>query len=108
MNVAKVIAIAQVEDELADAEEFYKAQAFGIGTHFRDSLVADMESLELYAGTHSKHVGYYRMLAKRFPYAIYYDIEKEVARVVAVLDMRRNSAGIKRKLRGRDRGDSQG
>lgn len=40
-----------------------------------ESIFADIESLRLYAGTHRKVFGYYRQLAKRFPYAIYYQME---------------------------------
>jgi len=45
--------------------------------------------------------GLYRMLAKRFPYAIYYEIADEIAYVVAVLPMRRHPAWIKRHLEDR-------
>ncbi len=41
------------------------------------------------------------MLAKRFPYAIYYEVVDEIAYVVAVLPMRRNPAWIKGRLEGR-------
>ena len=44
--------------------------------YFVDSLMADIESLHLYAGVHPKHFGYYRMIARRFPYAIYYRLEE--------------------------------
>jgi hypothetical protein len=40
------------------------------------------------------------MLAKRFPYAIYYDIADDIAYVVAVLPMRRSPTWIKRKIKG--------
>jgi hypothetical protein len=41
------------------------------------------------------------MTAKRFPFAIYYDLFNEVAVVVAVLDMRRKPSLIKKKLKNR-------
>ncbi len=41
------------------------------------------------------------MFAKRFPYAIYYEIEDETAYVVAALPMRRDPAWIERKLKER-------
>jgi hypothetical protein len=41
------------------------------------------------------------MLAKRFPYAIYYEIVDDIAYVVAVLPMRRNPAWIKKKMKAR-------
>jgi hypothetical protein len=35
------------------------------------------------------------MLVKRFPFAAYYEIVEDVARVVAVLDMRRDPESIR-------------
>lgn len=46
-------------------------------------LLADIESLPLYAGIPQKHYGYYRAFSKRFPYAIYYDLNEEIIQVVA-------------------------
>ncbi len=51
-------------------------------------------SLVIYAGVHGKQFGFYRMLSKRFPYATYYEVKREVAYVVAVLPMRRSPAWI--------------
>ncbi len=65
---------------------------------FFDSIVSDIESLSLYAGIHSKRFGLYRMLSKRFPFAIYYDVIETTAVVIAVLDARSNPAWIRRKL----------
>jgi hypothetical protein len=101
MNVKDVIAIEEVKTDLDNGEDFYEAQAFGIGSYFRDCIIADIESLILYAGIHSKHLGYYRMLAKKFPYAIYYDIQGAIAIVVAVLDMRRKPTSVSAELRSR-------
>ena len=43
-------------------------------------------------------LGFIRMLAKRFPYAIYYDITDELIVVIAALDLRRNPVRIRRRL----------
>jgi hypothetical protein len=48
------------------------------------------DSLVLYAGIHPIHFGFHRMLSKRFPFGIYYEVEHEVAYVYAILDMRRD------------------
>jgi hypothetical protein len=40
--------------------------------------------------------------AKRFPYAIYYEIAEDIAYIVAVLPMRRNPAWIRTELKGRE------
>jgi len=103
MNVKKVIAIEDVHSDLNIGERFYESSEAGIGIYFRDCIIADIESLTLYAGIHSKHFGFYRMLSARFPYAIYYDIRGETAIVVAVLDMRRDPSWIGRILQQRKR-----
>ena len=78
---------------------FYDLNENGVGTYFYDCLLSDIESLLLYAGIHSKHLGYYRMMSKRFPFAIYYCVQKETAIVVAVLDMRRDPSWIFKRVR---------
>ncbi len=49
---------------------FYEDQGEGPGEYFFDSLFSDIDSLVLYAGIHPKVFGYYRLLSKRFPYAV--------------------------------------
>ena len=67
---------------------------------FLDSLYADVDSLVLYAGIHPKPDGrLHRALAKRFPFAIYYDFKDSVVTVVAVLDCRRDPASIVERLK---------
>ena len=101
MIVKDIILQKEVSDDLNDGKDFYNQREPGVGDYFWDSLLADIESLVLYAGIHRKEHGCYRMFAKRFPYAIYYDIVDNIAYVVAVLSMRRNPSWIKRKIKGR-------
>jgi len=91
----KVIILRSAMDDLGDARHFYDRQQQGIGDYFFDSLFSEIDSLVLYAGIHSIHFGFYRLLAKRFPYAIYYKVINEEAVVFRVLDCR----GEPRKLR---------
>jgi hypothetical protein len=101
MIVKDVIILKEVSDDMDDGKTFYDQREPGVGDYFWDSLLADIESLVLYAGIHRKEHGFHRMLAKRFPYAIYYDILDDIAYVVAVLPMRRTPAWIKSKTKGR-------
>jgi hypothetical protein len=78
---------------------FYEKQSFGVGHYFLDSLISDIDSLVLYAGTHRQVGGYFRLLSQRFPFAIYYKIEDEVVRVRRVLDCRRDPSWISRQLK---------
>jgi hypothetical protein len=92
----------QVLDEaivdLADGFRFYERQAEGLGEYFLDSLWSDIHSLSLHGGIHSIHNSYYRLLSKRFPYAVYYRIEDGVARVRAILDCRRDPKWLSQRL----------
>lgn len=78
---------------------FYEKQGSGVGEYFFDSLFADIDSLVLYAGIHQKVFGYHRLLSKRFPYAIYYTLEEDVAIVWRILDLRRDPESIRQALR---------
>jgi hypothetical protein len=98
MKVREVIALKQVAEDLEEGRLFYDRKGAGIGSYFFDSLISDIESLMLYAGIHSKQYALYRMLSKRFPFAIYYEIREDIVIVVAVLDMRREPAWIRGKL----------
>lgn len=86
-------------NDLMAGFRFYEQQQTGIGQYFLDSLFADIDSLVLYAGVHQSMKGYYRMIAKTFPFAIYYKIESKVVRVRRVLDCRRNPVWVRRQLR---------
>jgi plasmid stabilization system protein ParE len=63
-----------------------------------DSIFSDIDSLLLYAGIHPKVFGYHRLLAKRFPYAVYYLVEDEVVIVYRILDLRRNPVSLRDSL----------
>jgi plasmid stabilization system protein ParE len=83
------------ETDLLQGFTFYERQQMGIGDYFLDSLFSDIDALSLYGGVHPKPDGrLHRTLAKRFPFAIYYDMRDDLVTVVAVLDCRQNPASI--------------
>jgi len=88
MNLYTVITTEFALNDLESGRDFYEKQAPKLGDYFFDAMVTEIESLHLYAGIHVKEYGFYKMLTKRFPYAIHDDIVSEMARVVAVLDQR--------------------
>ena len=95
----KVQVLEDATVDLADGFLFYEQRADGLGEYFLDSLWSDILSLRIYGGMHDVHYGYFRLLAKRFPYAVYYRIENNTARVRAVLDCRRDPNWISNRLR---------
>jgi len=98
MKVHDIAILKEVSDDLNEGRDFYNRMEKGVGDYFWDSLIADIESLIVYAGIHARSNGLLRMFAKRFPYAIYYEISDGVAYVIAILPMRRDPKWIKNKL----------
>ncbi len=80
---------------------FYERQEAGLGVYFLDSLYSDIDSLRLFAGIHPIHFKMFRLLSKRFPFAVYYEVKGDAAFVRAVLDLRRDPAWISGKLQRR-------
>lgn len=95
----KLRILSLAEGDLLDGFAFYERQQPGVGSYFLDALYSDIESLRLYAGIHRHVYGYRRALAKRFPFGIYYDVNREEIRVWRVLDCRRDPRWIKSQLR---------
>ncbi len=98
MMADEVLILEAAAVDLFEGKDFYDRQRSKLGVYFFDSLISDIESLEIYAGIHSVHFGFYRMLSRRFPFAIYYNLSGSTAEVVAVLDMRRDPAWTKERL----------
>lgn len=87
------------EDDLWRGFRFYERKSRGVGWYFLDTLSAEIQSLHLYAGIHRKYLGYHRMLSRRFPYAIYYQVVDEEVQIWRVLDCRRDPDWIRKQLR---------
>lgn len=87
------------KEDLRAGYRFYEDQRVGLGDYFLDCLQADVRSLQIYAGIHVKAEGFFRMLAKRFPFAIYYLIDNDRIDVYAILDCRRDPTWIESRLR---------
>ena len=100
MTADQVIILKEAADDLYAGAEFYEMQKPLLGTYFFDSLISDIESLYLVAGIHEMHCGFHRMLASKFPFAIYYSLDESTAQVMAVLDMRGNPAWTRQRLTG--------
>jgi plasmid stabilization system protein ParE len=95
----KIKILESAKEDLKEGYQFYELQEEGVGNYFLESLFSDIESLRLFAGIHSIHFGkYYRLLSKRFPFAVYYRIEENEVRVYAVLDCRRDPAWIRKRF----------
>ncbi len=101
MRIKDVYILKEAVDDLNEGRSFYDLQEPGVGDYFWDCIIADIESLIIYAGIHHQKLGLFQMFAKRFPYAIYYEIVEDIAYVAAILPMRRDPAWISKQLKKR-------
>ena len=86
------------EKDISIGISFYESQKSGLGKYFLNSILLDIESLHIFAGIHIIVSGYYRLLAKRFPFSIYYKIKDDIIYVYAVLDCRQNPKWTQERL----------
>ncbi|PIP05580.1 MAG: hypothetical protein COX52_11250 [Syntrophobacterales bacterium CG23_combo_of_CG06-09_8_20_14_all_48_27] len=98
MKTIEVFISEEAVDDLEAGKAFYDEKEQGVGEYFIDCLLSDLGSLRYYAGIHGKHFGCYRMLSKRFPFAIYYCFVKSAVELLAVLDTRRNPACLSKQV----------
>ncbi len=94
----KVELLASAKKDLVEGFDFYERQQSGLGANFLESLFGDIDTLAHHAGIHRRIHGAHRLLSTRFPYAIYYNVEDNTAKVKAVLDCRRDPQHIQREL----------
>lgn len=95
----KVQILDEAGRDLIDGFRFYETQLERLGDYFLDSLFSDIDSLQIYAGIHAIHFGFHRLLSKRFPFAVYYRVEGDVAHVWAILDCRQDPMKIRKRLK---------
>ena len=93
-----IVVLSQAASDIERGIDFYNRMEKGVGDYFRDSIVADIRRLGIYFGQHRVHLGYFRALSSRFPYAIYYRDTDQARQVVAVLDLRRSPEWVRETL----------
>jgi plasmid stabilization system protein ParE len=97
----KVLVLAEAASDIERGIDFYNAIEDGVGLYFRDSIVTDIRRLGVYFSEHRIHLGYFRALSSRFPYAIYYRDLEGTRQIIAVLDLRRSPEWIRDQLSAR-------
>jgi hypothetical protein len=93
-----IVVLDSAAEDIKAGRNFYNSREPGVGEYFEESILSDLDSLILYAGIHSVHFDFHRMLSKRFPFGIYYDVKDDVVIIYAVLDMRKDPAWIRAEL----------
>ena len=97
----KIRILRSAYDDLVDGRRFYDRQQKEAGDYFFDTLFSEIDSLALHAGIHRVHFGFHRLLARRFPFAIYYRIIRGEVIVFRIIDCRQNPQSIRSALKKR-------
>jgi hypothetical protein len=56
MKIKNVLILEEAVIDLDEGKSFYDENELGVGDYFWDSLLADIESLVIYAGIHNKKI----------------------------------------------------
>jgi hypothetical protein len=99
--IIKLEILKEAEVDILEGFNFYELQQSGLGKYFIDSIFSDIDFIKISAGAHPVENGHHKILSKRFPFAIYYTLNKskKTVKVNAVIDCRRNPAWIRKKLK---------
>lgn len=90
--------LTEAQNDIAKAILFYEKQKENLGKYFLDSIMSDIQSLYIYYGIHFRVRNYFRLLSKRFPFAIYYKFDQNFIYIYAVLDCRQNPIFLNQRL----------
>ena len=81
----------EAEVDLSDAAIWYEQQRVGLGQEFLDRVLSIFESLSDHPTQYPVvHGGVRRALLRRFPFGIFYSVEKEFILIYAVMHARRH------------------
>jgi len=90
--------LTPAKTDISNGADFYEKQSKGLGKYFLNTIFSDIESLRIFCGVHIKIENYFRLLSKRFPYAIYYKYNNDTIYIYAILDTRSNPTYIIERL----------
>ncbi len=90
--------LESAKEDLREGWSFYEKNSRGLGDYFLDCIQADVRSLTYFAGIHEMSEGFHRMLVKRFPFAVYYEVQSDSIDIYAILDCRREPQWISTRL----------
>ena len=86
---------ARAIDDLHIAFEWYEGQRRGLGFEFLDCVEAAIETIQQIPKLYAKHHAHFRrVLVRRFPFSIFYTIEKKEIIVHAIFDNRQDPARL--------------
>lgn len=94
----RVVILEAASADLEDARDLYNSQTHGVGDYCVDSLLTDIQSLTLLEGRPFRRYGCCRLLAKTFPYGIFYRETATQIQVFAIIHLHRSPSWIEQRI----------
>ena len=96
----KIQILEFAQADLKEGYQFYENQEPGSGRYFILSLIADIEKLKLTGGIHRQsYRSFHRVIAKKFPFVIFYSVKNETVFIRSIVDGRRDPLWIRSHLK---------
>ncbi|MBN2464339.1 type II toxin-antitoxin system RelE/ParE family toxin [candidate division WOR-3 bacterium] len=96
-----VVVVPEAEQDVTDAYHWYEARRVGLGEEFLSCLDACIETIRRSPHMHpTVFRRFRRTLLRRFPYAVFYECESDVATIFGVLHTSRHPARWMRRVTG--------
>jgi plasmid stabilization system protein ParE len=96
---ARLIIAPEVELDLDEAYVWYERHKLGLGERFLTSVDACLQGVcrrpELYAAVHKE---YRRALVRRFPYAVFYEVQDDAVTVYCICHTSRDADKWRKRL----------
>jgi plasmid stabilization system protein ParE len=87
----KIVLRRRAKLDLVDARQWYEERQSGLGAAFRDEVEATLRQIQEHPRIHPRVDEHVRRAAlRRFPYGIFYVVEGETVRVIAILHRARS------------------
>lgn len=87
----RVVIRPRAEADLREARDWYESQRAGLGAEFLAELDATIQLLIREPRRHPVYYrGFYRVLAQRFPYKVFYRVEDNQIIIFRILHARRD------------------
>lgn len=99
MADTKLILAPEVEEDLAEAYEWYEQQRLGLGEEFLSCIDASIQTIHRSPQMYEMvYESYRRNLVRRFPYAIFYEYIEDSVIVYCVANTSQNPQKWRRRL----------
>jgi len=91
--------LSPAQRDLAEAVEYYEQASPGLGLEFLDEIERTVARVLVHPEAWTRVAEHHRRCRmRRFPYGLLYTVENDIVIIAAVMNLRRNPEGWKKRL----------